>query len=89
LVVAGMKELGPALGMMDGADRMPMIRVRVPVQTPTPLDVAVVFAPVDADAGEDPHQDPCIEDARVKPVSGAARVQPLPREEPGEQEHLH
>ena len=74
MMVAGTEELGPAFGMMYEADRMPMIRMRVPVQTPTPLDVAVVRPPVDADAREDPNKDPCIEDTGVKPVSGAARV---------------
>src|SRR5262249_31576833 len=85
-MMPGLEELGPAFGMMYEADRMPVTRMRVPVQTPTLLDVAVVLPPVNADAREDPHQDPRIEDARVKPVTGAARVQPFPPEQPREQE---
>jgi hypothetical protein len=85
-MMAGPEERGPAFGMMHDADRMPVIRMRVPVQTPTVLDVAVVLSPVDADARGDPQQEPGIEDARVKPVTGAARVQPLPPEQTCEQE---
>src|SRR5262249_54294450 len=85
-MVPGMEELGPTLGMMDEADRMPVIRMGVPVQAPTPADVAVVRPAQDADPGEDSHQDPSIEDTGVKPVSGAAGMEPLPGEEPCEQE---
>jgi len=73
-MMAGPEEFGPAFWMMYEADRMPVIRMRVPVQTPTVFDVAVVLAPIDADAREDPYQDPRIEGAGVKPVTGAARV---------------
>src|SRR5262249_20007451 len=34
LMVPGMQELGAAIGMMDAADWMPMVRVGVPVQPP-------------------------------------------------------
>jgi hypothetical protein len=50
-MMAGMEELGMTIGMMCAADRMVMVRMRVPVQTPTSLDVAVVRSPVDADTG--------------------------------------
>src|SRR5262249_48689017 len=85
-MMAGPEELGAALGMMHNANRMPMIRMRVPIQTPTVLDVAIVLPPVDAYTRGDPHHDPRIEDTRVKPVTGTARVQPLPPEQPSEQE---
>jgi len=80
-MVAGIEELGPAIGVMHEADRMTVLGVRVPVEAPTPLDVAIVSSPEDADAREDPQQDPCIEDTGVEPVAGAARVQPFCWEE--------
>jgi hypothetical protein len=86
-MMPGMEEVGPAVGMMDDADRMPMVRMRVPVQSPAPLNVAVVRSPEDADAGDDRHQDPGIEDTGVEPVAGAAGVQPLPGKETGKYEH--
>jgi len=86
-MVSCVKELSPAKGMMDEADGMPMVRMRVPVQAPTPADVAVVRPPVDPDAGENRHQDSCIENAGVEPVPRAAGVQPFPRKETGEQGH--
>ena len=73
-MVSRVEEIGAAIGMMEATNGMPMVRMRVPVQTPTPLDVAVVRPPVDPDAREDPCQDPCVEDTGVEPVSGAARV---------------
>ena len=88
-MVPGTKELGSALGMMYEADRMPVIGVGVPVQTPTPVDVAVMRPPEDTDTREDPDEDPGIENARVEPVPGAARVEPLQGEEAGEQDATH
>ena len=80
-MVASMQKLSAAVGMMYAADLMVMLWMRVPVQTPTPIHVAVVGPPIDADAREDREQDPCIEDAGVKPVPRPAGVQQLPRKE--------
>ena len=88
-MVHGVKELSAPVGMMGPADRMVVLGMRVPVQTPTPVDVAVVRPPVDADAGDDREQDPCIENTGVEPVPGAARVEPLQGEEAGEQDATH
>ena len=66
---------------------MVMRRMWMPVETPTPVDVAVVRPPVDADAGEDAQQDPCIEDTGVEPVPRAARVQPLVRKQSRKKQH--
>jgi len=73
-MVSSVEELSAAIGVMCATDRMAVLRMRVPVQTPTPGDVTVMRAPVDADAGKDPQQDPCIENARVEPVPRPARV---------------
>ena len=73
--------------MMCAADRMVVLRMRVPVQTPTPVDVAIVRPPVDADAGKNRHQDPCIENAGVEPIPGAAGVHPRPWKETRKQGH--
>jgi hypothetical protein len=78
-MVSPVEEISAAIGMMKAADRVVMRRMRVPVQAPTPVDVAVVRPPVHAHAGEDPQQDPDIEDARVEPVPRTAGVQPLRR----------
>jgi len=86
-MVPSEEELSPAIGMVDEADGMPMVRMRVPVQTPASADVAVVRPPVDADAGENRHQDSCIEDAGVEPIPRAARVQPLPRKQTRKKGH--
>jgi hypothetical protein len=75
------------VGMMCSADRMAVVGMGVPVETPTPGDVAVVRSPVDPDAGEDPEDDPCIEDARIEPVPRPAGVQPFKREEASRYEH--
>ena len=88
-MVPGVEEVGTAVGMMRPADRMVMVRMGVPVQTPTPGDVAIVRPPVDADAREDPKEDPGIEHARVEPVPRAAGVHPLVREESGKHERCH
>jgi hypothetical protein len=88
-VIPGVEELGAAVGMMRAADRMVMVRMGMPVQTPTPVDVAIVRTPVDADAGEDPEQDPCIEHAGVEPVPRATGVHPLVREETRKHERCH
>jgi hypothetical protein len=86
-MVSRVEELGAAVGVMCAADLMVVFRMRVPVETPTSVDVAVVRPPVDAHAREDPEQDPCIENAGVEPVSRPARVQPCPREETREKGH--
>ena len=86
-MVPGVEELAPAVGVMQVADRMPMRRMGVPVQTPTPFDVAVVRPPVDADAGDDREQDPCIENTGVEPVPRPTWVQPCPRKETRKQRH--
>ena len=86
-MVQRIEELGAPVGVMDEADRMPMVRMRVPVQTPAPSDVAVVRSPEDADGGEDAQEDPGVEDTGVEPVSGAAGVQPFQGEDPREHEH--
>jgi hypothetical protein len=49
--------------MVEPADRMTVVGMRVPIQTPAPLDVAVVCSPEDADSREDAEQDACVEDA--------------------------
>ena len=85
-MVARVEELSAAVGMVRAAHRMIVLRMRVPVQTPTPVDVAIVRPPVDADAREDAQQDPCIEDAGIEPVPRAAGVQPLVRKEPRKKE---
>jgi len=86
-MVPPVEELSAAIGMMEAADRMLMRRMRMPVQTPAPVDVAVVRPPVHADARDDPEQDPDIEDAGIEPVPRAAGVQPLKRKEAREEIH--
>jgi hypothetical protein len=86
-MVAGVKELRAPVGTMCATDLMVVLRMRVPVQTPTPIDVAVVRPPVHPDAGDDRQQYPCIENAGVEPVPRAARVQPRPRKKTREQGH--
>jgi len=83
------EELGPAGGMMEAADGMPMVRMRVPVQAPTSADVAVVRAPIDPHTGDNRHQDSRVENAGVKPITRAARVQPLPGKETRKHERGH
>jgi hypothetical protein len=73
-MVPCVEELRCAMRMVCEADGMSMLRMRVPVQTPTTEDVAVVRPPKDADAGENRSEDPCIEDTGVEPVSRAAGV---------------
>ena len=86
-MVHGVKELSAPVGMMGPGDRMVVLGMRVPVQTPTPVDVAVVRPPVDADAGDDREQDPCIENTGVEPVPRPTWVQPCPRKETRKQGH--
>ena len=66
---------------------MVMRRMWMPVETPTPVDVAVVRPPEDTDAREDADEDPGIEDARVEPVPRPTWVQPCPRKETRKQGH--
>jgi len=80
-MVASMQKVGAAVGVMRAADLMAVLRMRVPVQTPTAIDVAVVGTPIDAGAREDPEQDSRIEDSGVKPVPRPAGVQQLPRKQ--------
>ena len=86
-MVSGLEEVGSAIWMMGEANRMSVLRMGVPVQTPASADMAIVCPPEDADARENPQQDPRIEDAGVEPVPRAAGVQPLRRKETREQEH--
>src|SRR5215468_9386584 len=88
-MVSRVEELGPAGGMMEAANGMPMVRMRVPVQAPTSADVAVVRAPIDTHTGDNRHQDSRIENARVEPISRPARVQPIPRKETRKHERRH
>jgi hypothetical protein len=62
-MVARVEELSAALGVMCATDRMVVVRMRVPIETPAPVDVTVVCPPVDTDARDDRHQDPRIENA--------------------------
>jgi len=88
-VVPGVEELSAAVRMMRTADRMVMVRMGVPVQSPAPGDVAIVRPPVDADARKNPEQDPGIEHTGVEPVPRAAGVHPLVWEETRKQERCH
>src|SRR5262249_58962024 len=58
-------------------------------QTNTPPAGAETVGPppIDADAGEDGHEDPCIEHAGIEPVPRPARVQPRPWKET--RKHAH
>jgi hypothetical protein len=80
-MVSGLEEVGSAIWMMGEANRMSVLRMGVPVQTPASADMAIVCPPEDADARENPQQDPRIEDAGVEPVPRAARMHPRPGEQ--------
>jgi hypothetical protein len=88
-MVSRVEELGPASGMMETANGMPVVRMRVPVQAPTSADVAVVRAPIDTDTGDSRQQDSRIENAGVEPIPRPARVQPLPGKETRKHERRH
>jgi hypothetical protein len=86
-MVPGMEHVRPPVGMMDNADGVAVFWMRVPVQAPAPLDVAVVRSPEDTDGREDRDKNPGVEDPGVEPVPGSAGVQPFQGEEPRKHEH--